>query len=1147
MSNFAHLSDAPAIQAAAMDAERLARTAPDAAAILAGKALELALAHAFARDGALTPPAREGASAMIHDPDMGRLMGPAVKAKARFVNTVRNKAAHEPAALKPDGAAQVVEELHHVMHWFGRLYGRTKPPQPNPFDPAPLTARDDLVRAARRRIEETDAALAARTAELEEMRAKVLSLDAQVKASRDAVAEARAEDARAADPHDYREDETRTRLIDVLLAEAGWTDLKDGRDLEYEVTPMPNPENRGFADYVLWGDDGLPLAVVEAKRARAGAEQGRQQAVLYADALEAMHGRRPIIFYSNGYEHWVWDDARGQQPPRRLGGFKTRQELEEAVARRGTAKPLASVTPNAAIAGRPYQTRAMGRIAQHFDGGHRKALLVMATGTGKTRTVIALVDMMIRAGAVKRALFLADRKQLVKQATNAFKAHLPSAGAVNLLTNAGDTGRVYVSTYPTMMNLIDRAEASGERRFGPGHFDLVVVDEAHRSIYKRYSAIFDYFDAFLVGLTATPRDEVDRDTYRMFGLDVGQPTDHYGLEEAVDDGFLVPSEAVAVPTRIVREGLRYDQLSDEEKERWDEIDWGEDGPPDAVEAAAINKKLFNADTIDKVLAHVMRAGIKVEGDTKLGKTIVFAVSKDHAGFIEERFNAGWPSYGGQFPRRVVHGDRYAHDLIDKFSDPAKPPQIAISVDMLDTGIDVPEVVNLVFFKAVRSKTKFWQMVGRGTRLCPDLFGPGFDKTEFRIFDVCGNLEFFGQNPDFAEPKVSPSLTERAVGKRLDLVLAIDEALSADDPAADQPVEGETLTMRAVRDGLVDDVRRFVAGLDMSSFVVRSKGTTVASLQEVGRDWSRISEADADAMRSVADLPSASELGAEEAKRFDLLMFELQLAILGRSTRFEACRRQITIIVMALSQLSVPAVTRHGVLIEEMLTEAWWEGLTVPIVEAARRRLRDVVHLIEKDARKAVYTDFEDDLDAPTAVALGPSGDFSAFKEAARAFVEAHADHLALRKLRSGRPLTPTDVEELERMFLDAGLATEEVIEKARATKAARVQGFGVFLRQVAGLDRAAMQEHFADLIADGATPNQIEFVGMVIEHLTANGIMDPGLLYESPFADSTPDGPDGVFDEVAIVSLFDKVRAVNGAAAPSHAATADTDQSAVTA
>lgn len=643
MSNFAHLHVA-AVRQAAQSAEALTRSHPDMAAVAAGKALELALGWAFAQDGGLRPPAVSGAAAMIHDPDMGRLMGPAVKAKARFVNAVRNKAAHGAAPLKPEGARQAVEELHHVLHWWGRLYGTSTPPS-QPFDPAPLDARGDLIRAARQRLEETTATLAAQEDELATLRAKVLTLDEQLKAKRDEVATARAEAAKEDDPHDYDEAKTRLRLIDVLLAEAGWTDLKDGRDLEYRVEPMPNTRGHGFADYVLWDDDGCPLAVVEAKRTLRDPKEGRQQAKLYADALEAMHGRRPMIFGTNGYVHWIWDDARGQ-PPRALGGFKTRQELREAIARRAEAKPLAGERPNAAIAGRPYQTRALTRIAESFDGGRRKALLVMATGTGKTRTVIALVDMMMRAGLVKRALFLADRRQLVKQATNAFKTHLPGAGAVNLVTHPDEAGRVYVSTYPTMMNMIDRARQDGTRRFGPGHFDLVVVDEAHRSIYKRYAAIFDYFDAFLVGLTATPRDEVDRDTYRTFDLDPGHPTDHYGLEEAVEDGFLVPPEPVSVPTKIVDQGLRYDQLSDEEKDRWDELDWGEDGPPEAVEASKINKTLFNEDTVDKVLAHVMENGLKVAGGTRLGKTIVFAVSRPHAAFIEERFNVGWPHLPG---------------------------------------------------------------------------------------------------------------------------------------------------------------------------------------------------------------------------------------------------------------------------------------------------------------------------------------------------------------------------------------------------------------------------------------------------------------------------------------------------------------------
>ena len=1122
MSNFDHLVDFPAVRDAARSAEGLARSEPDASAVLAGKALELALGWAFGHDAGLRPPGREGASAMIHDPDMGALMGTAVKAKARFINSVRNRAAHETGRLRPQGAEQVVEELHHVLHWFGRMWGTAKPPEPNPFDPAPLSARTDLIRSARARIEEADAALKARDAELDEMRARILTLDEQLAVRREAVAEARREDALRSDPHDYREDETRARLVDLQLREAGWSDLVEGRDLEVRVEPMPNEEGHGFADYVLWDDDGRPLAVVEAKRARRDPEDGRQQAVLYADALEAMHGQRPVIFTTNGYTHWIWDDARGL-PPRVLGGFKTRQELREAIARRAGAEPLAAQRPDPAIAGRPYQARALTRIAESFDGGRRKALLVMATGTGKTRTVIALVDMMIRAGLVKRALFLADRISLVKQATGAFKAHLASAGAVNLVANPAETGRVYVSTYPTMMNLIDRAGADGARRFGPGHFDLVIVDEAHRSIYKRYAAIFDYFDAHLVGLTATPRDEVDRDTYRMFNLEVGHPTDHYGLEEAVEQGFLVPAEPVSVPTRIVDQGLRYDQLSEEEKEAWDEIDWGEDGPPEAVEAAAINKTLFNEDTVDKVLAHVMAHGVRVAGGDRIGKTIVFAVSKAHASFIEERFDAGWPELGGQFARRVVHGESYAHDLIDKFSDPAQPPHVAISVDMLDTGIDVPEVVNLVFFKAVRSKTKFWQMVGRGTRLRPGLFGPGQDKTAFRIFDVCRNLEFFGQDQKLTDPPVPQSLTERVIGKRVEVVRAIEDR-TGDRRDAD-PDTSE------VRAGLVDELRGFVAGLDLSSFVVRPKAEVVVALQADDADWSRIDDARADAIHEVADLPSAETLGEEEAKRFDLMMFELQLSLLGHSTKWKPARSKVTKMVGALSAIvHIPAVARHGELIEEMLTEAWWEGLTVPIVESARRRLRGVIHLIDRDGRRIVYTDFEDELGTVAAAALGHSGDFSAFRAAARAFVEERADHVTIAKLRSGKPLTGTDIDELERMFLDAGIGSAADIEKARDTQAAQVGGFGVFLRQLAGLDRAAIQTHFAALIADGATADQIEFVDMIIDHLTASGVMDPGLLYESPFTDRTPDGPDGVFGEGQVVWLSERVRAVNEAA-----------------
>ncbi len=1134
-SNFAHLEpDFPAIYAAAASAERLALSEPEAAAILAGKAVELALAWAFSHDAGLTPPSQTGASRMINDPDLRTIMGPSVHAKARFVNLVRNKAAHEGATLKAQGARQSVEELHHVLHWFGRVYGkRQKPPEPNPFNPAPLTARAELIRDAHQRIKSTDRELEKRTEELEDLRARYASLDAELSARRAEVTTARL--ALTADPHDYHEAETRTRFIDLLLAEAGWTDLKDGRDLEYRVTPMPNEQGFGFADYVLWGADGLPLAVIEAKRTRRDPAEGKRQAELYADALEQMHGRRPVIFYTNGYEHWIWDDSR-KIPPRRLGGFKTAMELDEMIARRTEAKRVAEQKPKAAIAGRPYQIRALSRIAEHFDAENRKALLVMAPGTGKTRTVVALVDMMVRAGLVKRALFLADRISLVRQARNAFAAHLPDSSPVNLVTDLAGTGRVYVSTYPTMMNLIDRADTGG-RRFGPGYFDLVIIDEAHRSIYKRYRAIFEWFDSYLVGLTATPRDEVDRDTYRMFDLDPGHPTDFYGLEEAIEEDFLVPYDPIALPTRFMREGIRYDDLPDDEKDQWDELDWGEAGRREEVTAGEINKYLFNADTVDKVLAHVMEHGIRVNGGDRIGKTIIFAANRPHAKFIEERFNAGWPNYGGTFARRIVHGESYAQSLIDDFSIARKAPRIAISVDMLDTGVDVPEVVNLVFFKMVRSKTKFWQMVGRGTRLCPDLFGPGIDKTEFRIFDVCGNLEFFGSNPELSDPAVPKSLTERLIEARLKLAQAIDHMSGGEAPKLDGnrvPVSADE--MAAVRVGIVDEVRRFVLGLDVASFVVRGHLRTVEYWQVDDAPWSQLDEAFAEEIAELATLPSSTNLGAEEAKRFDLLMFELQLCLMGRSTKMELCQRKLMEIATALStKFEIPVIARHAELIEDMLSDSWWQGLTVPIAERARLRLREIVHLVDQASRAILYTDFEDDLGEPTGVRLNTAADFAAFKKKARAFLAQHEDHVALTKLRTGRPLTSLDISELERMLLEAGIGSDSDLETARNIEAAQVRGFGVFLRSLVGLDRGAAQTHFADFIAAGATADQIEFVGMVIEHLTRNGIMDPGLLYDSPFTDRTPDGPDGLFDNAKVEQFLARVRSLNQSAVGSAA------------
>jgi type I restriction enzyme R subunit len=936
--------------------------------------------------------------------------------------------------------------------------------------------------------------------------------------------------------HNYSEAETRDRYIDLLLREAGWA-LDKPDDIEFRVEGMPNNEGVGFVDYVLWGADGKPLGLVEAKRTRKDARQGQQQAKLYADRLEARFGQRPVIFYSNGYEHWIWDDTR--YPPRQIGGFYKRDELELLIQRRTGQKKLGSESINRKIVERPYQHRAIRNVARSFEqDGERKALLVMATGSGKTRTVIALGDLLMRAGWVKRVLFLADRVALVNQAAGAFKAHLPDAAPVNLVTERTSEGRVFLSTYPTMMNLID-GKQEGKAKFGPGHFDLIVIDEAHRSVYQRFRAIFEYFDSFLVGLTATPKDEIDKNTYSLFDLEDGVPTDAYSLDEAVADGWLVPPKAISVPLRIVRSGLRYDQLSEEEKDQWDMLEWGEDEIPDSIDAAEVNKRLFNTHTVDLVIAHLMQNGLKVEGGDRVGKTIIFAKNQAHALFIEARFNAAYPNLAGHFARVITHQTgAYAQTLIDDFSKKTKAPHIAISVDMLDTGIDVPEILNLVFFKQVRSKTKFWQMMGRGTRLCEDLFGPDQDKEFFRVFDYCQNLEFFGANPELKEASGTKSLSERLFAVRIDLVRALDEKQpkSSEFSEVDQKpyvakgTDAPPPSEQEIQADALKTLHETVAGLNLDNFLVRQHRRAVEKYREP-QAWLPIDdEKRKELVDEIAPLPSERGFGIEEAKRFDLLMFSLQLALLKGSKRFDTLRKQLLEIASALEdQTGIPAIAHQAVLIEEIQTDQWWEGVAVPLLELVRLRLRDLVQHIEKSRKAVVYSNFTDEIGDGVEHELPQVGeaDFARFKQKARHFLKAHEDHIVLHKLRQGKPLTPTDLGELEKMLLDAGIGEAGDIERARKTS----HGFGRFVRSIVGLDRAAVREAFGEFLAAGiATAAQIEFINMVIEHLTDQGVMDPSLLYEPPFTDVAPTGPEKLFDEDKVMRLFTKIQAINDSA-----------------
>ena len=1104
------------------------------AVIYARKCLESGIRWVFRHDPALPEPYEETLNAYLNEPAFKALADGRVFNVARKIQRAGNRAVHESKAPSKLEAVEIVSALFQFCLWLAFTYGRSSKPDASlRFDPHKLVDAGRAERASLRERRELEDRLEREAEDHEQARQRLAEatrtageLEVELADLRRQVAVAKkAAESIPAEAHDWSEADTRRFKIDALLAEAGWTSRKKGHNIEYEVQGMPSGSGVGYVDYVLWGADGLPLAVVEAKKALVDPKVGQQQAKLYADCLEAEFGQRPVVFCSNGYEHWLWDDA--QYPARPVQGFYTSDELALLIQRRESRHELSSLDAGEGIVDRHYQQRAIRAIAEHFEvDKQRKALLVMATGAGKTRTVIALVDLLMRAGWVKRVLFLADRTALVNQAVNAFKAHLPDSAPVNLVTEGHEDGRVYVSTYQTMVNKIDEYRADGTRRFGVGHFNLVVIDEAHRSVYRKYRGIFDYFDSLLVGLTATPKDEVDKNTYDLFDLETGVPTDAYSLEDAIGDGFLVPPRGVSVPLRFVREGIRYDELTEDEKDDWDELDWGEDDegnpldPPDEVDAAQLNKWLFNEDTVDQVLEYLMTKGIKVAGGDRLGKTIIFAKNQLHADFIKERFDTNYPALdAGNFARVITHQVNYSQSLIDDFSNKDKVPHIAFSVDMLDTGIDVPEVVNLVYFKLVRSKTKFWQMLGRGTRLCENLFGPDDHKTHFNVFDFCQNLEHFSQELVSAEPSGARPLSEVLFSARLELLEALGgiEALS-----------GERTEVAAT-------LRETVASMNENNFLVRPHLQLVERFRTPDA-WEKVTLEDLAALREqVAKLPDQLDPEQEEAKRFDVVMLNAELGLL-RHEPFERQRNRIVNIASALEDLgtSIPVVAEQQELIAGIQTDEWWVDVSYPMLEDARKRLRNLVHLIERAHKNVLYSDFTDELGESTEVDLPGTGcsvasnEFEQFHKKARHFLKDHLANDIVAKVRSGEPITAADMDELQRVLVAASIGDTDTFAQASE----RAGSFGLFIRSIVGLDRAAAKQAFAKFLDDKRyTRNQIEFVNLVINYLTEYGTIDPRRIYESPFTDVAPQGPNAIFSNPDLDEFFNIVQHLRDTAA----------------
>lgn len=1132
----------PQLYAEAKNAERDALFDPRTTCFYARRTVEHTVKWIY-RTQNLPEPYKSDLAARVHDGKFVGMVGHGLVTKMDLIRRLGNAAVHDAKPVSKDSGQKALAELFHILSWLARTYATQPSSKPSPqqqFDPARLPKPGGGAAVAKTvaQLGKLEAELAAKDAQLEKSEAEKQDLIAQLKARDEAaetaelekasyeqlIAELRAHllaaqqsSAATPDTHNYGEAQTRRDLVDLMLHESGWA-LDQKRDREYPVAGIPDGKN-GFADYVLWGADGLPLAVVEAKKTSVDPIAGQQQAKLYADCLEQQFGRRPVIYYSNGFEHYFWDDLR--YPPRDIAGFHTRDELELLVTRRTSMKPLADIPVPREIVDRTYQEEAIRAVTERFEiENQRAALLVMATGAGKTRTVIALADMLMRANWVKRVLFLADRKALVKQAVGAFKTHLPDSSPVNLLTDKNTEGRVYVSTYPTMMCLIDET-GGGTRRFGPGYFDLVVIDEAHRSVYQKYRHIFRYFDSLLLGLTATPKDEVDYNTYRLFRLETGVPTNNYSLDRAIEEGHLVRPRAVNVPLAFPLQGIRYADLTDEEKKRYESIDWGDDVAegeiPDVVQAEAVNKWLFNRDTVDKVLETLMTHGHRVAGGDRLGKTIVFAKNERHACFIAERFDANYPELKGSFARVITHSVTYSQDLIDKFSQPGQEPHIAISVDMLDTGIDVPEVVNLVFFKPVRSKSKFWQMVGRGTRLRPELYGPGQDKTDFFVFDVCANFDYFDQHPDRAEGALAPSLSQRLFATRTELLAALDRSGAS----------------QALRRDTADLLHGQVAGMRLDNFIVRTRRREVEKYADRAAWESVVEQKAAEIVENLADLPTTVRDPDEMAKRFDLVVLRGQLSVVIGDGLLARHSDRIRGVADGLLDegLAIPSVKAQEELLREVASDEWWEDITVEMLEHARLELRSIVGLLDKKKRVIVYTDFTDTLgeiverDMPE---MRSGTDIERYTAKVRDYLRRQPDNLALQKLRSGKSLTTADLESLEELLARSGAGAPEDMERA----VANARGLPRFIRSLVGLDQQAVQEAFAEFLGERtATASQIDFVNLVIGHLTRHGEMDPNLLFEPPFTDAAPKGPTQLFAREQATRLVGLIRSLSDSVA----------------
>ena len=1073
--------------ASAVEAEKVFATSSAMCVIGCRKALELAVKWVYTVDNGIQAPYKDNLSALIHEYTFKKQLPPLLFGKIKGIVTFGNMAVHTGKIVPPAFAVQSLKSLFEFIQWVDYSYGSDY--QVRTFDAQRIPKTH--VSLDMQKIRAQESLLGEKDAEIERLRQQLAEL-----ADKYTGAKERNRQSRTITMEDLSEFSTRKIYIDAMLLGMDWELEGPDSDVsqEYEVEGMAGvPGQKGYADYVLWGRDGKPLAVVEAKKACKDPNTGRTQAKLYADCLELRFGQRPVMFTTNGFDTFFWDDKGG--PQRKVSRIFSKTDLERIIERRTSRLPLESITISNAITDRYYQQAAIRSVCEEISRGVRKHLLVMATGTGKTRTAASLVDVLSRGHHITNVLFLADRTALVSQAKDDFKTYLPNMSLCNLCANKDDaSARIVFSTYPTIMNAIDREKSKdGGILFSPAHFDLIIIDESHRSIFKKYRAIFEYFDAILLGLTATPKTEVARNTYEFFELENGVPTYAYDYDTAVhQDHVLVPYYNYEVTTKFLSEGITYEELSDEDKERYED-DFTEDGVmPDSIPSQALNDFVFNQKTVDLVLQDLMERGIMVNGGERIGKTIIFAQNKRHAEFILERFNKLYPQYHGTWASRVVCDDSYAQTVIDNFKEAEKTPYIVASVDMMDTGIDVPACVNLVFFKKVRSKTKFWQMIGRGTRLCPELTCTDLiereeytGKKRFLIFDYCGNFEYFRQVKHTMEGEVPISLSENIFRKCVRLVAAFQDASKFD--GAYQPWRRELTELCQGR----------IAGLNTDLFHVQLALKHVEKFKKP-EAFICLSELDQQELTEhIAPLVHFDEADAM-ALRFDNFIYGFILNVLDESPLVRRdMARLVTTARLLEKKSSIPQVAAKLPLLRQISDPELWKDIDICKLEDIRRELRAVIRFLDEGSkRKDIITILTDPiLDSTAGIPLPEEDPFESYKMKVNRYIEEHKNSLAIYNLTHNISLTRKDYEELERVF------TQELGSKEDYVKTFGDTPFGLLIRKIAKLDHEAVLAAFSEFINDQSlNSRQIAFVQKVITHIEQNGyIEDISVLTKAPF------------------------------------------------